>query len=391
MTQRFLKELKGIVGRGQLKEFADTKDLGLFGIAHRGQNLTDFTSWDYLCLRANRKIVDAIHTSVESSTVSIASPRLASGNRQQHVGTEHRIAKFLGRESALLFSSRNQAVFTLFTSLLTEQDSVFMEETSHAPVADASFLVGAPTNFFSFQSENWLRKLTDSVSKVNGRAIYLFCDLLSPLTGLVAPLEELLPLVAKYNINLVIDDTYSLGSIGLRGAGSVEMFPALLSQSLCTVGSFGFGLPGFGAFISGSTELVRYLINRSKTFLAEPPVPEYLCAASELSIDLAETMISQRPQLIEQAAALASHLKISGFSVNQPKGPIVCVSFDKPSLADTFCEFLFSKGFFVERVPRGTLLTERTMVRFVLNLSHTSPGLEKLFAVISESMSRVTR
>lgn len=385
MGQNFSLELKELAEKGQLKSFIRAKDLIPPFVEYRGKQVISFSSWDYLSIRSHKRIREVLHAEVENTSISIPSPRLISGNRHGHMIAEERLSKFLHREASLLFSSRNQGAYTLFASLLTEQDVVFIEETSQAPVADAAFLVGAATQYFSFSGESSLKKLSDSLEKVKVGRPYVFCETFSPSTGQLSPLDDLLPIVAKSKAHLVLDDTFALGAIGMRGAGSIDLAPALKSQSLATIGTFGFGLPGFGGFIAGSKDLIGYLLNRSKTFLVEPPIPEYLTACAEPSIDIVESMISQRTSLIEVSEQLSANLKLSGFSVLPVHGPLVCVSFEKPSLADEFCEFLFTKGFLVERVPRGTLLNQRSVVRFVINSSHSSEHISALCGALVES------
>lgn len=383
MTANLNRELKELAQKGHLKSFVKSKDLSGGETEYRGRKVVDFTNWDYLSLRSHKKIAAAIHDSLEHTTSSISSPRLLSGTRLAHLSLEERVAKYLSVEAALLFSSRNQAVFSLIASVLNETDIIIVEESTNAPASDAAYLVGAGFQFFSFSTEGWKKRLEDLLVQQKGKSIFIYLDTLSPTTGSLCNIEELCPLCVQYGVKLIIDDAYALGAVGIRGAAFSDVAAIHKNLLFASIGSFGFGIPGFGAYVAGSKDLIGYLVNRSRTFLNEPPPPDFFMPGVEAAIDLIELMTHQRELVVKRSSDLSQHLTQCGFSATpNPAGPVVCTFFSKPSVADDFCSYLLTKNFLVERVTGSTAFNQMCSVRFVINSSHTDLHFDLLYQTL---------
>lgn len=304
MSERIRRELRGLSERGKLKSLLKAEERPQGEICIRGKVVVDLTSWDYLGIRNDKKLLSGFHREVERTGLTVHAPRLVSGGRSEQLSLEERIAQFTGAQAAALFSSRNQATFSLFASLLTEVDSVFIEESVQAPVADAAYLVGATVVPFSFAESDWQRKIAQYCESAPGDT-YLFCDTLSPVTGALFRSQDLLALSLKTGAKLVCDDTHSLGALGVRGSGAREILGGAESVPYCAIGSFGWGIPGVGAYVAGPTELIGFLVNRSHTFNVEPAPSPALCALAEAAIDLVELRGEIRTMLVLRAASVA--------------------------------------------------------------------------------------
>jgi len=117
-------------------------------VSLRGRNLLHCCSWDFLNLNLEPHFKRAAQRQIEESGIGVASSRGSAGTSRQLLCCENKLAQFLGCESALLFSSTNQAIFTLLTSLLSDRDLVVYEELLQSPVGDAAYLMGADIGTF---------------------------------------------------------------------------------------------------------------------------------------------------------------------------------------------------------------------------------------------------
>lgn len=373
-------EIDQLVASGQHREFHSRAARNRGVIEIKGRKLIDFTNWDLLGLNENSKIKRAGQKEIEETGLCEASPRLSSGTTLAHTSCEKRIALFLGTQSALLFSSKNQAVFTLLTALCNESDLIFYDEQIQSPVADVAYLVSAQSLPFNPSNLSSI-----DLSKVKGaRRRFMVVESVSPITGKKAPLPELFEIAAKNQIFLLIDESYSLGSVGLRGAGVLENGPPAPSE-YGVYGSLAHSLPGYGAFVAGSGLLTNYLIQRSKTLAYEVAIPSSICAAVEAGIGVVELAHKDRAIIRENVALLRANLSKEGFlDAAQSDSHVVSVMVGSTKQAIIVHNELISKGFLCDAVSLTSSLTDIGLIRLLPSVFHTAAQIEVLGRALAE-------
>jgi len=380
-------ELEGFRVAGKLKTIhvAGTRRAGMIEI--RGKSLVDFTNWDALELGHNQKVKRAAQSTIESDGISSASSRLLAGTSTAHLACESHISKFLNTEATLLFSSKNQALLSLITALCGEQDSILVDDLLIGPVLDAAYLVNADAGIFT----------TDNLSSLEGelrksgrsRRKLVFVESISSVTGNKTDLDTICEISARNGALVVVDESFALGTSGLRGAGSVE-FISPSSTIFAKYGDLSLGLAGFGGFVSGSKLLLSVLVQRSRTLLNETAVPAALAASAEQSILVSETQSAARKRIAILASKLRRGLKSLAPGVPSDEySPLVCVRIDKISKAVEISEALVQRGFFVDVVPRGTSRDESAVIRFIISISHTEDQIDDLIQAFEESYRRI--
>ncbi len=353
----------------------------------RGKTVVDFASWDLFGLANHPKVKREAQTVIERRGIGMSSPRAMSGTTDEHSSLETRLSVFFGYESTALFSSRNQAVLSLITSIAGEQDVVIVDEVLQSPAADAAFLVHANVTTIS---PGQLDRLSQELERnAQARRKIVVLESLSPITGKLLDVAGALAMAQKYDAYVVLDESYALGIAGLRGAGGSEAL-ALQTPHLSAFGDTSFLLGTYGAFFSGPAVLVDYVINRSRTFTNDPPLPPALAAATEESLNVIELSVALRERLTALVRKLRQGLLSLGFiGVESASTPVVCLEFKRLSDAVEMSAALFQKGFLVESVPRGTLLSESAVVRILVSCAHTEKQVEDLLQATSEIVSKL--
>jgi 7-keto-8-aminopelargonate synthetase-like enzyme len=317
----------------------------------KGRRVIDFTSWDYLNLNFNPRLRRSVGAEVEKSGVTAGGSRLSTGTFEAHTNCERRIAAFLGTESALLFSSKNQAVLSLLTNILSERDAIFVDEMTQSPVTDAAFLVHALSG--TFKSDD-AASLEDEIEKQrSARRKVIFVESLSPISGKPADLNRIFLVAKKFGCEIILDESFAAGAFGLRGSGLSEDL-GLREGVLCTIMDLSFGICGHGTAIAGSSVLIQYLLSRSRTFHSESAPPPAVVVAGETGIDICELQPTLRKSLLLQSARLSRGLSEIGFACDSTwQSPIISIQFAKRSIALEFATSIFSRGVLVDVVPRG--------------------------------------
>ena len=128
---------------------------------------------------------------------------------------EKEIARFHGREDAILYASCFDANAGLFETLLTPEDTVLSDELNHASIIDGIRLCKAKKHRYKHRDTADLeKKLQDSMSS---RLRLIATDGVFSMDGTVAPLPDILELARKYNALTFVDDCHATGFFGRTG------------------------------------------------------------------------------------------------------------------------------------------------------------------------------
>ncbi len=373
-------EIERLRASNRFREMTPLRSRDGANVIFREKKLVDFTKWDLFCVTSSPDIIRVIHRELESVGLG-CNPRLSCGTFVHHLALEQRIARLLGFESAVLFTSRNQSVLSLVTALLDERCVAIVDELLQSPVADAAFLVNGCIASFNPEDLDTLavelEKVPESFRKL------IFIETVSPLRGTQADLQNVMRLADEHKAVVIVDESFSLGVTGLRGGGCLE----LLSpgpRPFCSYGPLSFGLSGIGAFVAGDRALIDFLVNQSRTFAAEGALPPPLAAGMEAALNAVELNSSGRERLKALGLRLKRGLISSGFTVDECAYPLVCIPFERYSAASRFAEALVSRGFLTEVIPKGAFLDAGAILRVLINLSHNETHIDLLLEAFAD-------
>lgn len=388
MSDELRKEIEQFNLSTAAKEFAPAVSRKAGIIELRGKRLVDFTSWDCFRLNESPALKRAAQHAIEQSGFGASASRALSGTRQSHLSCEARIAAFLGTESALLFSSRNQVILSLITALTSERDTVLSDELSQSPVADACYLSGAQTLFFDSTDP---ASLEAELKKLHDGRKFVFIESTQGVTGKVCPIDELAPVCAASSAALCVDESFSLGLVGNRGAGMADLWP-LSVRPLVQYCDASLCLCGNGAFLAGPAYLTNYIASRSRTFSSECAPCPASAAWLELAIEIIEVKLLDRQKLYQFADKLRRGFEMAGLTpFPKSNGPIVCLAFDTLAIARKFESALVSRGFLAEALSCPTFLENRAALRFIPNIGHSQEQLQELLEASSDIWKRLNR
>src|SRR5499427_1607340 len=96
----------------------------------------NFCANNYLGLANHPAIVEAAHEGLRRFGYGMASVRFICGTQTAHKQLESGIARFLGKDDAILYSSCWDANGGLFETVLGDEDTVLSDELNHASIID---------------------------------------------------------------------------------------------------------------------------------------------------------------------------------------------------------------------------------------------------------------
>ncbi len=345
MNQRILGELSDLESRAQLRHLETVQGI-------------DLSSNDYLGLATDPRMKQSLLESVNSAPrIASTGSRLLSGQDEAWTLLEHDFARWVGTEAALYFTSGYAANMGLLSALLRPEDVVFSDSANHASLIDGIRLAKCRRVIFPHLDLNVLEDELRRNASVAGARVIVVESIFS-MEGDRAPLADLAALAKRYAAELIVDEAHAIGVRGPRGCGCVAE-AGLSARVLATVHTCGKALAAAGAFVCGSENLRRFLINRARTFIFNTGLPPYFASQVAAGMSLAADAEKERARLIELSAFLRNTLRTNGFDTAGSDSQIVPVILGPNDAAVNFAEYLRTRGFGVRAirpptVPKGT-------------------------------------
>ncbi len=353
----------------------------------RGRGVLDFGSFDPLMLALHPRVVRRARQAVAmTGALSSPSPRRGSGTHSFHVELETRLAQFFGYDSCLLFSSRNQAILSYFSQVLREGDLILVDELVQAPILDIAHLMGARVVSLAAITADSARR--ECQRGPLGAKSFLFLEATSPKRCETIGSSVLEEMFHVEHLQVVLDESYSVPVVGLRGAGVTE--GPVVHQGVAAIvvdTGIAFGIAGAALVSDGAT--VGQILERSLSLQVESCTSPLLAAALEEAITIAELSTAARAGIVTLCQHLRGGLAELGVACSQEAGGAL-VSLPYPHLREALelAENLFQKGVYVECVPRGTHLVNAGAVRFALRSGHTVADVDQVLGIISNIVRR---
>lgn len=318
----------------------------------------DFSSNDYLGLARNPELADAVVRAVRSSDRTASTgPRLLSGNAREWEALEAEFAAFAGTEAALYFGSGYAANVGLLGALLRREDTVYSDALNHASLIDGIRLSRAKTVVVPHGDLDYLESALALDAGTGER--FIVVESVFSMDGDRAPMDDLILLAERFGAGLIIDEAHAVGVFGTRGRGLIPN--ALRSSRLLVAAVYtcGKALASPGAFVAGSGRLIRFLVNRARTFVFSTALPPYVAAQVSAALRLSADADDARLRLHERALRLRSGLSERMVDIGRSDTQIVPWMLGSSQRAVAAAERLTGAGFRVRpirppTVPEGT-------------------------------------
>jgi len=377
--REFLKEREA---QGLLRKLTPAAMRASGKIYFQGKEYIDFSSNDYLGLADHPFLKKAALEATEKFGVAGSASRLLSGDTEVFHALEEAVARFKGKESALVFNSGYQANVGIISALFSKEDCIFADRLSHASIIDGILLSQARFLRFRHNSLEHLESLLKKERSKYKKALIVTESIFS-MDGDRAPLKELADLKEKYHCSIMVDEAHATGIFGANGSGIVEE-EGLSARIDLVMGTFSKALAGFGAYLAASKEITDYLVNTCRSFIYSTALPPAVIATNLASLALIKNEPQRRSILLSNAVFLRAKLKEKGFSVLGSSQIIPVILGDNLKALES-AAYLQTQGFWVLAVRPPTVPAGEARLRFSLSFNHQAATLEKLIHAITEN------
>lgn len=344
---------------------------------------------NYLGLSSHPRLIEAAKASYDKWGFGLSSVRFICGTQQIHKDLEQRIAKFVGMEDAILYSSCFDANGGLFEVLLNAEDAIISDELNHASIIDGVRLCKAKRYRYKNNNMEDLRKQLEDARATGCKRIMIATDGVFSMDGYIANLKGVCDLADEFDAMVMVDDSHAVGFMGAHGRGTAEYCDVMGRVDIIT-GTFGKAMGGAsGGYTASRKEIVDLLRQRSRPYLFSNTLAPAICAATIETINMLEESTALRDKVHENAAYFRAEMEKHGFDMLPGEHPIVPVMLYDPKVANEFARRMLDKGVYVVGfcypvVPKG-----RDRVRTQISAGHTKEDLDfavKCFAEVKAEM-----
>lgn len=378
----FEERLKAFAEQHRLRTITCIDKIAGATIQIEGRRFIQFASNDYLGLATHPQVVHAAVEATRTFGVGATAARLICGTLPPHQELENALAKFKGAEKALTFGSGYLANAGIIPSLIGHGDLVLADRLCHASLLDGCRLAKADLRLYRHGDMEHLESLLKR--RHPSRKALVVTDGLFSMDGDLAPLPFLADIADHYGADLYIDDAHGTGVMGPTGRGTLEHF-GLESRIPFHMGTLGKALGSSGAYVVGTSTLVQYLINTSRTFMFTTAPPPGVAAAAAAALRIVERDPDRRRRLWINRERLNSGLRHLGFRLTDSVSPILPVLIGDADRALRFAEQLFRRGIYAPAVRPPTVPDATSRIRVTITSEHTAAHIDEALAAFREA------
>lgn len=339
---------------------------------------------NYLGLVNHPKVKEAAAEAARKYGSGCTGSRFLNGTLDLHIELENRLAKFMKKEAALVFSTGFQTNLGTISTLVMKNDAVIIDRQDHACIVDGARLSYGKVYKFAHNDMNDLERVIDNVRNNNSRGgILIVVDGIFSMEGDIVDLPHLVEVAKEYGARVMVDDAHSIGVLGKTGAGTAEHF-GLTDKVDITMGTFSKSFASLGGFIAADAKVIDYIKHTARSLIFSASIPPSNAAAVLAALDILESEPERRERLWKNARRMKKEFQNLGFNTGNSATPIVPIVVGDDLDAFAFWKELFDNGVFTNPVISPAVPPGQAMIRTSYTANHTDEQLDRVVQVIAK-------
>lgn len=346
----------------------------------QGRRLVMLGSNNYLGLTTHPDVREAAVRAIREFGTSCTGSRFLNGTLALHGELEARLAHFVGKERALVFSTGYQANLGVLSALIGRSDIVVCDKEDHASIVDGCRLALGRLARFRHNHPDDLDRVLRACPDGAGKLVVV--DGVFSMGGEIARLPEIAPICRKYGARLLVDDAHAVGVLG-AGRGTGAHF-GMADEVDLVVGTFSKALASIGGFVAGDEAPIHWIqhLARSLIFSASPPAPNVAAALAALDV------LEREPERVRRVNAIADRVRRSlaelGFNVGESETPIVPILVGDSLETMKAWRALFDAGVYVNVAIPPAVPPGKGLLRTSYMATHTDAQMDRVLATFAD-------
>lgn len=339
----------------------------------RGDTKVMMGSNNYLGLTHHPKVLEAAQAALQRYGSGCTGSRFLNGTLDLHDELEARLARFLNKEAALVFSTGYQTNLGILATLVGKRDYLYLDKLDHASAVDGSQL--ASGNVLRYPHGD-LDTLAQQLRKTPPRAGKLIVtDGIFSMEGDVADLPHIVRLAERYDAEVMVDDAHAFGVLGRHGAGTAQHFD-LEDRVGLIMASFSKSLAAIGGVVAGPEPVIHYLKHHARSLIFSASMPPASVATVLTALQIIEDEPERREALWRNTRRMQAGLKDLGYDIGDSDTPVIPIIVGDMWLMAMIWKELFDAGIFTNPVIPPAVPEHSCRIRLSMMATHTNEQID---------------
>jgi len=350
-----------------------------------GHNMIMIGSNNYLGLVGDPRVKEAAANATMRYGSGCTGSRFLNGTLDLHIELEERLARFMKREAALVFSTGFQTNLGAISSLVSKDDIMVIDRSDHASIVDGCRLAyGKLMKYAHNDMEDLERVLNIAVDNGVRGGILIVTDGVFSMEGDIVDLPNLCRIADKFGARIMVDDAHSIGVLGEGGRGTAEHFD-LIHRVDITMGTFSKSFASLGGFVAGDAATIHYIKHFARALIFSASIPPAAAAAVLAALDIIETEPERRLHLWKNTRKMHDGLHSLGFNLGTSETPIIPVMIGDDTTCFRFWRELSDDGIFANAIIPPAVAPGMSLIRTSYTATQTDNQLDRVL----ESFARL--
>ena len=340
---------------------------------------------NYLGLTTHPDVRRAAIEATEKYGTSCTGSRFLNGTLELHLELERELARFMGKEAALVFPTGYQTNVGTITALVGRHDFVITDKDDHASIVDGCNMAFGEVRRFGHNDIDHMERVLSRLPEEAGKLVVV--DGVFSMGGDLARLPEIVPLCKEYGARVMVDDAHAVGVVG-GGRGTATHY-GLNDDVDLIMGTFSKSFASLGGFIAGDDDVVHYVQHHARSLIFSASMSPANTAAALAALKVME----EEPERIERVNEIAQYMRDAyrrlGFDVGNTVTPIIpiIIGDDMPTMVAW--KALYEAGVYTNPVIPPAVPSGSSLLRTSYMATHTDEQLEHVLAAFEDVGQRL--
>jgi 8-amino-7-oxononanoate synthase len=338
---------------------------------------------NYLGLTTHPKVREAAIDATRRLGTSCTGSRFLNGTLAWHLDLEQRLAEYVEKEEALVFSTGYQVNVGTISSLLGRSDVAITDKDDHASIVDGCHMSFGTMRRFRHNDMQDLERVLAKIAPDCGKLVVV--DGVFSMGGDIAPLPDIVHLCKKYDARLMVDDAHAIGVLG--GGKGTSIHLGVSDDVDLVMGTFSKSFASLGGFIAGSESVIHYIKHTARSLMFSASMPPGNLAAVSAALDV---MINE-PERIERVNQIGDRMRLEfqklGFNTGPSQTPIIPIVIGDESATLLTWKLLFEEGVYTNPVLSPAVPSNMCLLRTSYMATHTDDQM----AFVLEKFAKIGR
>lgn len=346
-----------------------------------GKKFIMIGSNNYVGLTDHPKVKEAAIEAIKKYGTSCTGSRFLNGTLDLHLELEERLAKYVGMEAALVFSTGFQVNLGTIPAVMDHDDIVITDQEVHASIIDgvrmAKVMKNVQARYYRHNDMADLEEVMKSLPPDPAKLVIV--DGVFSMGGDIAKLPGIIPICKKYGARLMVDDAHSLGVLG-GGRGTGHHFGCQKDVDL-VMGTFSKSLASVGGFIAGPKETVHWIQMFARPFIFSASLPPSNVATVLACLDILEKEPERVERVNKIGERMRTELKAMGYNIGETETPIIPIIIGDMMKTIQAWKVFYEAGIYTNVALPPAVPPELALLRTSYMATHTDEQIDRVLEV----------